>query len=154
MKLGDKFSLGQKLASVQRQFGAGIVITLFCDFINEPKFKWILIVAAQREYPLFFFINTDKPPMARHQPEIDNQQLRLEKAVEPFLDHDSWLDCSTVYDNFEIGEIEEALVSKIELIKGFISKQTVEAILDLIMDADSLEPRHMNAISTELSVLL
>lgn len=154
MKLGDSFSFGQRLGSVQRQFRAGIVVKLFCDFIHDPKFKWLLIVAAEREYPLFFFINTDQPLLAQHNPEVKNQQLRLKKSVDPFLKHDSWLDCSTIYDKFEIGEIEEALTNDISLIKGFISKATAEAVLDTIMDAESLSPRDTNAISAELSVLL
>jgi hypothetical protein len=154
MKFGDSFSFGQRLASVQRQFRAGIVVTLFCDFIQDPKFKWILIVAAERENPLFFIINTDESPFAEHNANIKKQQLRLPKSVELFLDHDSWLDCSIVFDMFEIGEIEEALAKDMGLIKGFISKATVEAVLDTIMDAESLSPRDITAISAELSVLL
>jgi hypothetical protein len=154
MKLGDRFSFGQRLASVQRQFRAGMVISLFCDFIHDPKFKWLLIVAAAREYPLFFFINTDLPELAYHNQQFKDQQLLLLEADDPFLKHDSWLDCSTIYDRFELGEIQEALVNDLGLIKGYISKKTAEAVLDVIMDSDSLEGRHINQISLELSDII
>lgn len=113
-----------------------------------------MIVAARRERPLFFLINTEPTPYAKRTPRLSSQQLQMLKASETFLDHDSWVDCSNAFDDFELAEIEHTLASNMRLILGVISKEAAAGIIERIADSETLEQRHINEISMELSELL
>src|SRR6266850_3835580 len=132
MSLSDSFPYGARLASVQRQFRAGLVVKLFCDFITDRKWKRLVIVAARRDHPLFFLINTEPTPYAKRTPRLADQQLSILQACNTFLDHDSWIDCSVAYDDFEMGEIEDALANDMQLILGAICKETAAAMIETI----------------------
>ncbi len=154
MKLSEGFSFGARLESVQRQFKAGLVVVLFCDFINDPKPKWLLIVAGRCDPPLFFIINTDPTEYAKQTPRLRDQQIAIYKKSDPFMEHDSWIDCSAVYNNFALSEIVDALAGDMDRIKGAVSARTVLAVLEKITESEILERRHINQISSELSHLI
>jgi hypothetical protein len=154
MKLGEGFTFGARLESVQRQFRAGLVITLFCDFVNDPKPKWLLIVCARCDPPLFFIVNTDPTEYAQQTPRLRNQQVPILKVDDPFMDHDSWIDCSVVFNNFDLAGMIDALANDVDRVKGVICKDTALAILEKVTESEVLEHRHINQISAELSQLI
>jgi hypothetical protein len=140
---------------VRERLKAGVVIQLHCPFTDPPKLKRLLILAPNRTRPLFFIINSDPPPFAKANEHILARHLPIAKASENFLDHDSYLDCSNAYDNFDKGEIEHALIGDTTLILGDLSSASVGKVLDIITnDPPSLSPIHISAISDELSKLL
>jgi hypothetical protein len=154
MDLKVRFSYEERLKFVRERFQAGSVIKLDCDFTTPPKPKRLLVVAANRDRPLLFIINTSPTDFAKNRPRLIRQHLPLAQADENFLDHDSYLDCSTTYDNFDKDEIEEALVDDTSLILGKLSPETAERIIELVADSPTLSRVHINEISSELATLL
>lgn len=150
MTLADSFPLGERLESIHRQFGAGLVIRLFCDFTSRPKEKRILIVSASSDPPLFFIINSEKAPHSNFDRRVDEHQIAISSSSNEFVDHDSFIDCSVVHDNFGLAEIEGALAADMSRLLGRINEDTATAILEVIADSDLLSPKHINHISRDI----
>jgi hypothetical protein len=153
MDLKVRFSPEERLKFVRERFHAGAVIKLDCDFTTPPKPKRLLVVAANRGRPLLFVINTSPTDFAKNRPRLIDQHLPLAKADENFLDHDSYLDCSTAYDNFDKDGIEETLVGDTSLILGDLSAKSAERMLELVADSPTLSRVHINEISNEIAAL-
>lgn len=151
MDLKDRYSPAERLAFVRSLFKAGIVVRLFCTFTDPPKYKLPLIASATRDPPLCFVINTQPTPYAMRTPRLREQQKPIKKESNRFLDHDSYIDCSTAYENFTLDEIEKALVNDTTLILGSICPETVAAVLESIADSQTLSPIQINQIGMELS---
>lgn len=154
MDLTVRFSYEERLKFVRERFQAGAVIKLDCDFTTPPKAKRLLVVAANRGRPLLFVINTSPTDFAKKRPRLIDQHLPLARADENFLDHDSYLDCSTAYDNFDKEDIEKVLVDDTTLILGKLSSETAERIVELIADSPTLSRAQINEISGEIATLL
>ena len=154
MDLKARFSPQERLKFVQERFKAGVVLKLFCNFTADKKHKRLLIVASNRERPLFFFINTDKTEFAKSKPHLDEQNLLLIAAEENFLDHDSYLDCSVAFDNFDRKEVEAILCQDTTLILGDLSPEAAEKMLEIVTDSATLSRVQINEISMEIAALL
>jgi hypothetical protein len=153
MDLKVRFSAEERLKFVRERFQAGAVIKLDCDFTTPPKPKRLLVVAANRGRPLLFLINTSPTEFAKNRPRLINQHLPLAKADENFLDYDSFLDCSTAYDNFDSREIEKTLADDTSLFLGNISRECAAKILELVADSPTLSRVHIDEISMEIAPL-
>lgn len=151
MDLKDSFSPEERLKFVRERFRAGLVIKLFCDFTTPPKFKWLLIVSTHSERPLFFIINTEPTEFAKQNARLRDQHKPIMKQSNPFLEHDSFIDCSTAHDNFDRNEIEEALAMDTSLILGSICSETAALILESISESPTLSRVHINQIGMEIS---
>src|SRR5688500_4037714 len=121
MDFRASFSHEERLRFVQERFRAGLVVKLFCDFTDPPKFKRIVIVATGTVRPLLFLINSQPTEFALQSERLRDQQIAIPKEGNVFLEHDSFLDCSTAYNNFDKSEIKEALANDTTLILGRIS---------------------------------
>jgi len=152
MDLGKRFSPEERAKFVRERFRAGTVIKLFCDFTKPPKFKLLLICSLQ-ERPLLFVVNSKPTEFAKNNARLRQQQVPISKATNEFLDHDSWIDCSTTYDNFTRREIEGALRQDTTLILGQICPLTASAVIESVSDSHTLSTIHMNQISMEVSAL-
>ena len=150
MTLADSFPLGERLESIHRQFGPRLVVRLFCDFTARPKEKRLLIVSTVTDPPLFFFINSEKAPHSHFDRSVDDHQIAISPSSYDFLEHDSFIDCSVVHDNFLLAEIEGALASDMSRLLGKIDENTAAEILEVIADSDLLSPRHINQISSDI----
>ncbi len=146
----DSFSLGERLESIHRQFSAGLVIRLFCDFTITPKEKLLLIVSATCDPPLFFFNNSKKAPHSAFDKTVDTHQIPLTQVQNDFLSHDSFVDCSVTHDNFSLANIEKALAADMSRLLGRINKNTAITILEVLAESDLLSRVHVNQISTEI----
>src|SRR5215211_5551777 len=138
MNLQTRFSSEERLSFVRKRLKAGVVLKLFCNFTAERKHKRLLIVVANRDQPLFFFINTDKTDFAKSKPQLDKQNLLLSAAEENFLDYDSYLDCSVAFDNFDQHEIEEVICNDTTLILGDLSSKAAAKMLEIVADSPTL----------------
>ena len=154
MDLRGFASPAERKKFVQERLRAGVVVKLYCGFIDDPKPKRLVIVDPDRDRPLFFFINTEPTEFAKANRKVISQHLLLEKDKENFLDWNSWLDCSVAYDNFDRTEIEQALIDDTTRILGDLSAPAAEKVLDIITDnSPSLSPHYVNLISAQLSQL-
>ncbi|HXI26134.1 MAG TPA: hypothetical protein VNG71_19930 [Pyrinomonadaceae bacterium] len=154
MTLADAFPEAERREYVQRTLKTGLVVKLFCDFITDPKWKRLVIVAVRREPPFFFLINTEPTNYAKRTPRIAAQQLKVLAEDNDYLEHDSWIDCSKPFDDFDMLDIEDALTDDTSLILGEINAETASRIIEIVTDSDTLSPNEINAISMELADLV
>jgi hypothetical protein len=151
MDLKVSFSHEERLKFVRERFRAGLVVKLFCEFTKPPKFKRSLIVSTHSERPLFFIINTEPTEFAKQNARLRDQHKPIVKQSNPFMKHDSFVDCSTAHDNFDLVEIEEALANDTSLILGSICSETAALILESIAESSTLSRVHINQIGMEIS---
>ena len=67
----------------------GNVFRLYCQTITPPKNKYLILVA-NRDYPVFLFINNNISNFIKNQ-NLSHTQLPILQADHRFLHHDSWV---------------------------------------------------------------
>lgn len=154
MDLKGLASPEERLKFVRERFRAGAVVKLFCEFTTPRKFKWLLMASLQSRRPLFFIINTEPTAFAKGNPRLRNQQVPIKKATNPFLKHDSFIDCSNAYDNFDKPDMVNALVGDTTLLLGTICSATASAVVESVGESETLSTIHINQISMEISRLI
>lgn len=150
MNLGEHFSDEEKVKFVERNLIPGHVIKLFCHTTRHPKEKRLVIVSLNPEL-LLFLINSELPKFKEKSPHLKVQQIPLKVKDNPeFLEHDSWLDCSEVFREFNTDEVREILLNDTSRILGKLNEEIVSLLMDSVSDSETLEQRHINAILSEI----
>jgi hypothetical protein len=149
MSLADAFSADERRESFRRQFRPGVVVKLFCKFTDPQKEKRLLIVSVE-PYPLFFVINSNTNEYKQKRPHLLRQQLLLQQSHYPFLEHDSYVDCSKVRGDFSKAEIEGIISRESKRLLGMINEDAVADVLTTVNDSVTLEPRHKTKIINDL----
>lgn len=62
------------------------------------------------------------------------------------MDHDSYLDCSNVFDNLADKDILDAIANSPDAVQGELSKKTTRLILKVVKRAKSISPQHKQLI--------
>ncbi len=150
MNLGEHFSDTEKAKFIERNLRPSHVIKLFCHTTTPPKEKRLVIVSINPEL-LLFVINTEIPKFKEKRSYLKNQQILLEKNTENFLDHDSWLDCSEVFREFNIETVKEILLNDVSRVLGKLSNEVVAQIMDVVSESETLEQRHINRIVSDIA---
>lgn len=101
--LGDYFPQKEKEQYIDEHLQPGQILYLFCDFTTPPKEKY-LVLACPGQNPLLFMINSEIHPFITARPELSKCQIKLD-ASEYELDHDSYINCSKVIDEFSEEDI-------------------------------------------------
>lgn len=151
MSLARSFPPEERLESFNRQFVSGVVIRLFCDFTRPPKEKRLLIINTSSR-PHFFVINSEINEFKQDRRRLLEQQVLLEAAEYEYLDHDSYVDCSRVWDEFMFDEIKQALISDPGRILGHINSRSAGTIMTVVDDSSTLEPRQKELVISTLNV--
>lgn len=73
----------------------------------------------------------------------------MDKKNHPFLDHDSYLDCSKIYQ-IEIDSVKDQLVADSDPIKMSISADVKKSILDAVRKSKTLTPKEKEDIEGAL----
>ena len=102
--LGDNFPKEYREEYCERYFKPWAVFRLFSEETTPPKIKRFVLAGINEEtgQVAILFINTD--PL-RNQC-LRKEQMFLESKGRPYLDHDSYLDCSKIYER-SIEKIKE-----------------------------------------------
>lgn len=149
MNLGENFSDEQKAAYVERNLKPSSVIKLFCRTTHPPKEKRLVIVSLTPEL-IFLVINTDVPRFYQNKPYLKHQQIKLESGKENFIDHDSWLDCSKIFQEFDVDDVREILLNDISRILGNLSNDLILNVMDVVVESETLEQKYINAILSDI----
>jgi hypothetical protein len=108
----------------------GQVFYLFCDFLNRPKDKFVVVVCTNPRLLLFLF-NSEIAQFIQHKSHLLRCQVSLCASDHQFLDHDSHLDCSYVVDKLT----EEELIRQVEANMSRMSGELNEAALSEVLSA-------------------
>jgi len=150
MNLGEHFSEDDKNQFVERNLRPSHVIKLFCRTTTPPKEKRLVIASINPEL-LIFIINSEIPRFYEKKPYLKNQQIPLTKQKENFLDHDSWLDCSEVFREFNIQKVKEILLADTSRVLGRLSDEVIAQLMDVVSESETLEQRHINQIISDIA---
>jgi len=92
---GDAAKRDRSRASI----GPGCILRVFCDFIENPKLKFVVVLHVNNDEGLIlvFIVNSEIPPFIEHDAHLRAGQILLEQNVYKFFTHDSFLNCTEVH---------------------------------------------------------
>jgi hypothetical protein len=91
-KLGDVFPKENRDEHAERLLTKGAVLRLFSTDINNQKIKRLIIIGFADQGTLGkIYINSN--------PQSDLSQIQLEASSRDYLDRDSYVDCSRIYED-------------------------------------------------------
>lgn len=128
MSVGDFFPEEHQQSFIDKHLKAGVVLYLFCDFIDPPKNKYVLIVCVT-DPPKLFLINSEIPDFVQKNPDLKACQVKLKASDYSFLEHDCYVNCAEVVDAFDEEVIRSQLMSQMTRIKGELNQTTKNAII-------------------------
>lgn len=97
----------------------------------------------------FFVINSGINSFISRKDYLKECQIMMDKKNHPFLDHDSYLDCSKIYQ-IEIDSVKDQLVADSDPIKMSISADVKKSILDAVRKSKTLTPKEKEDIEGAL----
>lgn len=139
--LGSFFPPDAQRDYAARQLVPGQVLYLDCDFTSPPKVKYLVLVAATEEDgPLLFFINSRINEFIARRPHLLACQVRVSSARYGFLEHDSYIDCSQVVEQFSCEEIRAQISEDASRVKGELDSHTKALVAQAVDSATTISP--------------
>jgi hypothetical protein len=152
MTLGDSFPPELKKELIEKDLIPGRFIYLFCPFTTPPKNKYFLVVSIN-PLVLLFIVNTSVNPFILNNPKLLEAQLLLKQSDYSFLDHDSYLACHEIINQFTLEEIKKILFNDLSRIKGFISQANRDEIVKILNKNMTLTLKQRVHIINSLSAI-
>ena len=149
MPVGDSFPPEKRKAYVDRNLKPWTIIRLYCAFITDPHDKFLVVVSAV-PYLVYFFINSRPYRLAESKPGWKDTQVRIDTKNHPFLDYDSFIDCSRV-QSLPIHEVEKQLVADISRIHGVVSDAVQAKVIRAVKENVTISRGKKKAILESLS---
>lgn len=99
MSLSDSFPENFRQEFAQRNLKIGSVIRVYVKDTNPPKEKRFVLVGQSYDKLIFasIFINSEINPNVFPTQELRDLNLELTAGERPYLSHDSYADCSSIY---------------------------------------------------------
>ncbi|MFZ4526222.1 MAG: hypothetical protein ACOYOE_11945 [Chlorobium sp.] len=131
MSIGDGFPEEMKREYAARNLKIGSVLKLHVKDTNPPKEKRFIVVGKTIDGICLatVYINSSMNKNVHYSEELQKLQLFLEADGREYLDHDSYVDCSTLY-----------IKQYPALLHDFSSKP--EALIGVLRDEDLLNVRN------------
>lgn len=139
-KLGDYFPSDEKQKFVEKHLKPGQILYLFCDFTTPSKDKY-LVLTCPGSKPLLFIINSEIHPFIEKRPELKKCQIKLNASDYDFLDHDSYINCSKVIDDFTEEDIVNQIFHDIRRIQGELTETTKQEVIKVVESAKTIDKR-------------
>ncbi|RJQ58924.1 MAG: hypothetical protein C4530_09880 [Desulfobacteraceae bacterium] len=130
-KLGDYFPQAQIQTHVRSILVKGAVLKLHSIDIHNPKIKRLIIIGRSHSEDDLgkVFINTG--------PQAPASQIFLSKSGRPYLDHDSYVDCSRIYpDSFN--EVFSRVQSDLSSYLGKVTDEDIALIIKTLSEAKTI----------------
>lgn len=149
MSLGENFPPSMREDFIKRNLKAGAIIRFHTLVTDPPKFKWFLVVCLE---PLTcFIINTEIPPYYSIEArEALKVQVKIQKSKDSCFDGDCWLDCFRLIEEFTFDEMFHKCCNGDAVIKGHLCQETLNNIMEVVNDCDTLTPIEKNLIISNL----
>ena len=143
-KLGDYFSSEEKTNFISNNLRPGKIIYIYCDFTNPRKNKYLVIVS-NSTYPFLFVINSKITEFVQYNNSLLKCYVKLNCANYEFLLHDSYINCFQVF-HMDKDEIVSQIILDMDRIKGELSLEDKEKVIEAVSLADTLAPRDKRLI--------
>lgn len=120
----------------------GNVIKCFTSHTNPPKEKRFVILGVNEngDYVGFVFINTNVNFNIINSQELLDLQYPVKNKSNDYLDHDSFIDCSELFE-FDRQTLYELLIKEPERALGKVSPEDLEILFGLVKSSPIIEPK-------------
>lgn len=117
--LGDKFPLQYRKQFCNRHLKKGAVLRFNIDFTDPPKIKRLVVLGINERFAKIAVsvINTEINPNVIKTKDLQDLQLSLESHSRSYLDHDSYLDCSRLFE-IDLQFIRNKIIAEIDVYLG------------------------------------
>ena len=144
MPVGRSSSEEARRAQIKASIKPGCILHIFCDFIENPKPKFIVIMHTDPENDEFlvFTINSEIPPFIEDDPHLRAGQIMLRATTYTFLTHDSYIDCIKVHYGFNSETPHDH--------RGKLHKTEIRKIIAFVQTAQTIPPDDKSVIIKSL----
>lgn len=141
MSLGDFFPDNLKKDFASRNIDLGNAVLIQVPELSINYDKYIIVVAKDDELVsiAYVIINTDININVAFTPYLKSLHLKIDRIKNPFLKHDSFVDCSKLRE-FPIKSVVDFLTNNPEKAIGNVSEDTLKQIHLTITNAKTIEP--------------
>ena len=137
---GDPLPPHDKRDFIKQWLTPGKVIYIKCHFMDPPKDKYLVLLGVYSDRPLFFVVNS------RINPRRCKDPAPLKADEHPFLDHDSYINCSEIKYNLTFDEITTQIQSDISRMKGTLSNNAIAELIEASENSEYLSDREKDII--------
>lgn len=140
--LADFFPEGMKQDIANFNLEVGNVIKCFTSHTNPPKEKRFVILGVNEngDYVGSVFINTNVNFNIINSQELLDLQYPVKNQPNDYLDHDSFIDCSELFE-FDRQTLYELLIKEPERALGKVSSEDLEILFGLVKSSPIIEPK-------------
>jgi hypothetical protein len=119
---------------------SGTVLKLFVTDTNPPKIKRFIIIgySGDKLQLATIYINTQINRRFSWSIELECLQYKVEAITRPYLDHDSWIDCSELIIR-PASEISNIVKERPEAIIGKLSDGDFKVVIDLLQTSPKIK---------------
>jgi len=133
------------IAMLRDQLVPGRILRLNWQFREYTREKYVALVGLD-DNPLFLMVNSDVHPLVANDPARNQCQLPLPKSGHPFLDRDSVLDCSEVFDDHSEQQILVQLSNGDGTLVDWLSEHEKAAVRAILQNAATVSDWHRGLI--------
>ena len=140
--LGDLFPSDLKADYIDRSISPGSVFRLISPHTNPPKIKIFVILAVTEDTFCvgILYINTDINVNLFPTPSLRALHNPLKAKDWEFLDHDSYLDCSQIYE-LSFDQLKEKFKTDSDCYLGELEGDDFEQSVELVKSARTISLR-------------
>lgn len=141
MPISDSFPDELKKEFAERNLKIGSVIRVYVQDTIPPKEKRLILVGRSYDRLLFatIFINSEINPNVFFTQDIKDLNLELKTSGRPYLDHDSYADCSNIKKR-NADWLLKAISNDPSRVIGEVSAEDLERIRMKIKSARTITP--------------
>lgn len=133
----------------------GSILHIHCDFIYNPHEKFVVVADIDFDYSLLlvFLINTRIYPLKQKDTALKACHVKLHCGVTDysFLDHDSYVDCTEVFDNFDPDFVLDYILAHPNDHKCFVRGIEIKSIIQAVLKAPTITDYDKESIVESLS---
>jgi len=140
--LSDFFPQSYRDDFAERNIQKGSIIRVFVRDTRPPKIKRFIVVGFSQDKVLLgtVFINSEINPKIFTTEELRSLHISIDAANNDFIDHDSFIDCSSIIER-SYDEIKQLLSKDTECLKGIVSETTMKVISETISNAKTISAK-------------
>ena len=141
MITGRKSTDNTKVSELKAKINPGSIIRIHCDFIENPKIKYIVFAYIDFETndSLVFIINSQIPAFIEHDQHLKAGQIPLKKTDYPFFENEcSFLDCIQVFNGLDLDFMVSYLLKNPGEYKGELLSAEIEMVIAFVDKAQTL----------------
>lgn len=125
---------------VRASLKAGCILHSYCNFIENPKEKFYVVVCAdlEDELLLVLIINSEIPSFIEHDPHLKSGQIELDHTIYKFFTHKSYINCIDVRYGLDLDFCIHHLLENPKDHKGFLRNDEIQKVIAYINDAQTI----------------